>query len=586
MSGLNTVETTVIVAGKRVHFVRLHLFQKFNTHHHVEIEIDYEEFGDKWMENPVKLINYIGESINITMKHKQTGEENLFMGIVTNVSFSGYHGNQNSIIITGASTTIKLDGKPAMDSFMDLSLQLIVQEAVSNSGNGGSVIAKPKFSSTLDYICQYNESCWDFLNRLSWQFGEWLFYDGLNCYFGLKYGDDTKLEYDREMTYFDLNANLSPQKFTRYQYLHHDGKEIEENDPLDVPGVRGYLKASKGRSESVYTSDVKIPLMPDVNTQKDLDDLVKAEKSRAVGEMLVVRGKTQTCKVKIGGVVTVRMPERMGILTSVDRFLVTEITHIVDQKGHYSNSFSGIVDGIEAIPMVEPKIPVALPQIATVMSNDDERRHGRVKVQTQWQKSKHKTTNWIRVQTPDAGSSDKVPNNRGLVTIPEKDDLVMLGFEYGDPSRPYVAGSIFSERISQGGGTGNSVKSMTTRSGSTVTFDDGKGSVLIKDKAGSESKIILDGEKNIQVESDKSVDVNVGKGKCILHLQDDGTTTITAENKIEFKVGGNIFTMTPDSTSLNTPTSVSIKSANNSITGKNHITGGNTKIDGGDVFVN
>jgi len=49
------------------------------------------------------------------------------------------------------------------------------------------------------------------------------------------------------------------------------------------------------------------PLMPDINTKKDLDDLVKAEKSRAVGEMLIIRGETQTCKVKIGSAVRVRL---------------------------------------------------------------------------------------------------------------------------------------------------------------------------------------------------------------------------------------------------------------------------------------
>ena len=168
MAALNLVETTVSIAGQQVHFVRLRLFQKFNAHHTCEIEIDHEEFGEKWMENPAKLVKYISQSVNITMKHRQTGEQNLFAGIVTNVSFSGYHGSQNSVIITGASPTIKLAGRPAMDSFMDLSLQLVVQEAVSNSGNGCGVTANPKFKSRLDYICQYDENCFDFLNRLSW----------------------------------------------------------------------------------------------------------------------------------------------------------------------------------------------------------------------------------------------------------------------------------------------------------------------------------------------------------------------------------------------------------------------------------
>jgi len=166
MAYLDLVTAEVSVAGKTVDFNRLELVQKFNAHHTCEIEINYEEFGGKWMEEPIDLINCIGDDLCITFRHRQSGEENLFSGIITNVSFSGYHGNQNSIIITGTSPTIKLDGKPAMDSFMDLPLQQIADEAVNNSGNGGELTANPKFSSKLDYLCQYNESCWEFLNRL------------------------------------------------------------------------------------------------------------------------------------------------------------------------------------------------------------------------------------------------------------------------------------------------------------------------------------------------------------------------------------------------------------------------------------
>ena len=54
-------------------------------------------------------------------------------------------------------------------------------------------------------------------------------------------------------------------------------------------------------------------------------------------------------------------------------------------------------------------------------------------------------TSWIRVLTPDAGSSGKVSSNRGFVFIPEKGDQVMIGFHYNDPNRPYVQGSLFME---------------------------------------------------------------------------------------------------------------------------------------------
>ena len=569
MSDLNLVTAEVSIAGTSVHFKRLILSQEFYAHHRCEIEIDYEELGnEKWMGDAIKFIKFIGQDINITFRHRQSGEENLFVGIVTNVSHSGYHGSQNSIIITAASPTILLDGKPAMDSFTDLPLQQIVTEAVANSGNGGSVIANPKFKSKLDYICQSDESCWQLLLRLGWEFGEVVTYNGQNLYFGKRYEAEETIEYDKEMTYFDLSANLVPSKFNRRHYLKHEAREMEQDDPSYVPGVHGYLQVSKKRSESVYTSDAVAPLKADINSQKDLDDLALAEKSRAVGKMLIIRGKSQTCKVRIGGSVKVEMPKRMGVYQSVDTFLITKVTHLIDQEGHYSNSFEGCLDELEAIPMEEPKLPTAHPHIATVVDNADPRGRGLVKVQTGWQKLKNKTTNWIRVQTPDSGKSDLVPENRGFVHIPEVGDTVMVGYEYGDPSRPFVMGSIFSELVSKGGGTNNRIKSLTTRSGITVVFDDdeNKGSVTVKDPSGNVVKFDGNGNttftvpdvftvnaKDIKLNASNSInlkaeaEIGLTAQNSVTVTSETDTVSVTAEGTLSLKSNGGDLTLKAES---------------------------------------
>jgi uncharacterized protein involved in type VI secretion and phage assembly len=251
--------------------------------------------------------------------------------------------------------------------------------------------------------------------------------------------------------------------------------------------------------------------------------------------------------------VNINLPEKMKIaVKSVDRFLVTQVTHTVDQEGHYSNSFEGIIDGIEVIPMLEPRLPVAGPQLATVKTNADSK--GRVKVQTQWQKVKLKTTNWIHVQTPDAGKSGKVASNRGFVTIPEEGDTVMLGFEFGNPSRPYVAGSIFTEKTGTGGGAGNKSKSLTTRSGSTVTLDDdeNKGSITIKDPSGNTIK--LDGNGNITITSPntftvnaKDIKLNAGNSISVQSKPDkqggEGTIDVVAHKTMSLKTETDSFSV-------------------------------------------
>jgi hypothetical protein len=476
--------------------------------------------------------------------------------VITNVSLSGLHGQQNGVIVSGCSPTIKLDGKDTMDSFMDKSLKQIVDEAVGNSGNGGSVTSNPKFGGTLDYVCQYNESCFELINRLSWLYGEWFFYDGQKIYFG-KPGNDEEheIKYDIHMTSFKLDANLVPPKFNRYHYLHHDPKDAKFDAQDIVPGVEGYLQKSLSMSNELYTSEAKLPLNPVVKVQKELEDMLKVEKTRAVGEMLIMSGTTQTCAVKIGKKVKISFPEGMEIgKKDVDTFRVIEVTHVIDQEGRYSNSFKGIMANLENIPMIPCPAPMTGPQLAWVKSNDDKDKKGRVQVQFQWQK-KDKTTNWIRVQTPDAGPGHKdadnpyvkydkiVPENRGFVSIPEEGDVVMVGFEYGDPNRPYVMGSIFCENKSKGGDVDNKRKSFTTRVDSSIVFDDEKGSVVIKDQQGSDSTMTFDGEKNIVIKADETITLVCGKS--IIVMEKDGTITVNG-SKIYVAASDEMYLSTGD----------------------------------------
>ena len=72
-------------------------------------------------------------------------------------------------------------------------------------------------------------------------------------------------------------------------------------------------------------------------------------------------------------------------------------------------------------------MPLAETQMATVLSNADPEGKGRVRVRMNWQ-TDGMQTGWVRVMTPDGGSSSDVKSNRGFVFIPEVGDQVLLGF--------------------------------------------------------------------------------------------------------------------------------------------------------------
>ena len=166
-------------------------------------------------------------------------------------------------------------------------------------------------------------------------------------------------------------------------------------------------------------------------------------------------------------------------------------------------------------------------------------------------------TSWVRVMTPDGGSSSDVKSNRGFVFIPEVGDQVLLGFRHGDPARPYVMGSLFNGTTGGGGGQGNKCKSLTTRSGSSLKLDDSKGSVTLHDKGGV--KMVFDGGGNLSttskishtVNSGEIVKINVGGKKdsppmSALTMNNQGVIDLTGQKRITFKVGDSSILMSAD----------------------------------------
>lgn len=509
MNYLNTVETTVSLSSKKIHFVELELIQKFNQHHICKILIDFEELDKKWMNDPVKIIKYIGESLSVTMIHKESKETNVFTGIVNNINFIGKHGLQNHIMIHAVSETIKLDGKPTMNSFVNKTLEDIVKEVVQASGNGAEVIVNPQYKKPIEYLCQYRESVFTFLNRLSYLYGEHFFCDGSSIYFGAPDMDDTtSIMYDAEMQTFNLEANMQPTHFQRYDYLAGDDEERIKETRYEMPELYGYQKAAVDKAESVFTSDAVLALNTVVGDSDSILKMVDIERSRTIADMLVLKGTTQTCKIKIGKIINIVFPCYMEVDTSAGDFIITELVSKVNQKGKFENSFSGVRAALGYVPVQSVSAPIANSERAIVISNADPDEMGRVQVQFQWQRYLNKETNWIRVKTLDGGSSNIFKYNRGFVFIPEKGDEVIIDYENADPNRPYVSGSLFSKNKAEGGKENNHLKTIRTRNGHRIEFDDDEESLslIIKDK--NDNIIKLDTkDKSILIQSVEKIDI-------------------------------------------------------------------------------
>jgi uncharacterized protein involved in type VI secretion and phage assembly len=238
--------------------------------------------------------------------------------------------------------------------------------------------------------------------------------------------------------------------------------------------------------------------------------------------------------------------------TELGEYLITQVSHQLTNGNQYTSTFKAIAGDTHIIPTPILPAPPCEPQLAIVRKNDDPQRQGRVRVQFLWQKGDN-MTDWIRVMTPDAGSGDKTAKNRGFVFVPEVGDQVMVGFQDGNASAPFVLGSLFHGKNSsaQGGGKDNFVKTIQTRSGHTIEFDDEADGthIIIRDTGGNEicldtkgksititatenitlkaKNIDLTASENVSISAGENVNTSAGESIAQSAMKD---TTLTAEN--------------------------------------------------------
>ena len=165
---------------------------------------------------------------------------------------------------------------------------------------------------------------------------------------------------------------------------------------------------------------------------------------------------------------------------------------------------------------------------ALVSDIKDPDNQGRVKVTLPWSpdSASGKYEAWARLATFMAG------NNRGGWFVPDTNDEVLVAFEAGDATRPYVVGVLWNgsdKPPAQMDGSGNNYKKvLRSRNGVMVTLDDsdGRESLVLETPAGQKATF-KDGPGSVEI-----VDSNGNSVK----LESSGVT-ITAAAKVTINAG-------------------------------------------------
>lgn len=504
-------------------FVQLMLKQSINEHHYFEITLDIQAVEIYGVEIPEASKDWVGKKV--IMDFGGT----FFVGVATMVGLHRSGGTHGNIKVTGYSSTFLLESDHTCASWCNKSLSDIVKELTDKAGV--QALVNPETKSKLEYECQYEETNFRFIQRLARQYQEWLYYDGQNLVFGKPQASSTtKLTYGEELSVLDVCSQTLARPIKGSSYHSVNDQTYNGQSPDTAAGQNTLGQAAFDSSLALFTAPAVQRAEPRITNKGELDAYFQRKQQSDSAASSFITGESDCRILMVGSIIDVHTAIHTGIgihvKNSIGTYIITEITHVAGMGDSYQNYFTALPSSIPTLPCPDVPLPVAHTQQAVVVSNEDPKKLGRVQVKMNWQTGPMQTS-WIRVLTPDAGTSDKVATNRGFVFIPEKGDQVMVAFRYDDPNRPFVLGSLFHGKSGTGGGSSNKTKSLTTRSGCSITLDDEKGSVTIADPTGS--TIILNGDNTITIDAKDKITIHSKE----LEILADEKIRIEADSEVE-----------------------------------------------------
>jgi uncharacterized protein involved in type VI secretion and phage assembly len=144
---------------------------------------------------------------------------------------------------------------------------------------------------------------------------------------------------------------------------------------------------------------------------------------------------------------------------------------------------------------------------------------------------------WARVATMNAGK------DRGVFMYPQPNDEVVVGFEHGDPRRPFVLGSLFT--------------------GTEPLHADLTDSQNRKSKFGvkTDHQILAHSEKELKLHSSEKMIIEVKGNPGDLNVEADGNVEVKGSKNVKLTAGQNYEVSASSSVKIKGSGSVEIESS-------------------------
>lgn len=509
----------------------------------------------------------IGKEITISLETDSIEMESLkaetdtvadinFKGII--LSASGSRSSTEYVInVQAYSWDALLNDNQTCKSFEDKTLNDIINDVIDDYSDHLDSVVDSRFTDTIPYCVQYNETNYQFLQRLARRYGEWLYNDGERIVFGnLPEGESVKLAYpSQDIPSYNVDLNMQHVAFN------HVASSYNSYDANQKEGVEEMQKEYNTLSEQVFLASQNCYVKPTLqnlhsggfaNSDGRETILNVSTKTQARGQkagMLTYSGNTYCSKLKIGSTLLIvdnyitNSASNEKSKVNQDEILITELVHYFSADETYSNHFVGVPSACDYPPYSNSDVyPVAQSCRAKVTDNEDPNNLGRIRVQFDWQAllDDEMMTPWLRMAQPYAGGG------KGFSFIPEIGEEVMIDFEGGNAERPYVKGTLYNGVGDPDGkwlpnnNSSNQIKAIRTRNGHTIEIHDEGDNGYIRIYDNEKENYILTfstDEKLIKLESTGNIEL-YAKNDIIMHAGHD--INASADNDVFIAAGNDM----------------------------------------------
>jgi phage protein D len=463
------------------------------------------------------------------------------------------------LVVRGYDRTHRLYRETKSRAFLNKKDSDLAQELGQEAGL--DVLVDPT-DMVYDHIYQHNQTNLAFLMQRAWRIGYDCYLDDGALYFCKPKNSGGGLT----LTWGDDLVNFRPRMTLAEQVdeVMVRGWDIDKQQAIVGMATDGelYPQIKESQSGAAWAGEFGPGKLVLVNhpvvTQAEADALAKARLDERSGAFILAEGEAlRRPDLKAGQVVELKL---LGRRLS-GKYLVTAVTHSYTPEG-FRSRFT--VRGARTGLLLEQFQNRDLVKrwygavTAVVTNTDDPKNWGRVKVKFPWL-TEDAESDWARMVAPGAGPK------AGFFMLPEVNDEVLVAFEHGDFSRPYVIGTMWNGKHAPPPPVDEAskherplVRTWYSRTGHAITmYDDSKSKVEIKSSKGlsividdNSNKITISGSAEVEISSDANMKLEAGgdlemkaSGSMNLDaakLEINGHTNVNISGKAQVAVSGGL----------------------------------------------